>query len=636
MTLAAMLALASAAQAQTADEPTNLRVTSTETNALGFEWNPPANANRRHYFFQSKRSSASGWGTIAYSDDPRNIIFGLQPGVSYDFRVQGCDSSVRHSANCGSWVSITARTALPSPSNVVPAATSATEIRLQWDASAGAGSYQAQIKRTNQPNWFTGRQPVSDTQITFGTSFTIDPDTSYDFRVRACTDAQATHCSGWTATVSARSQALDPGVTVSVADPFTVAEGDSATYSIRLDREPAGDVVISVLAAGNSDVTVDTDAQTGGNQNTLTFTMGNYSTPQTVTVSAAEDDDAADETATVTHSVVASQSSDEYDSVSIDAVNVAVTDDDTAAVRVSQVFLRVDEGQTVFYVVWLDTLPAGDVRISATSDNDAVTVTPAAFTLTRSNWSDGQTVTVRAPHDADAESESVTITHAVVAASSADEYDGVTIDELLVLVSDDESPTDYDVDNDGLIEIATREQLNAVRYDLDGNGVVDNLADQAAFARGFPRVMEDMCSVDFTETAVEGDPGPCTGYELLNDIALSGSWTPIGGNVGLDVFSGDSFGATFDGNGHTISGLRISLGSRKWVGLFGATSSGATIRRVGLVGVSVVGDSMVGALVGNNAGTVTESYVTGRVSAGSGRRRRSSGGWWATTPGRCR
>ena len=506
-------------------------------------------------------------------------------------------------------------------------AVSSTEIRLTFSASDTSGvagdHIQIRYREVGQTSpWDIVLVHITQTAYTVGN---LTPATSYEFEANACA-TQGGRCEQHfpeAATDSATTHDVVPGAHITAADPVTVAEGGTASYTLVLNVQPSGDVTIRVTPGSGSGVTVDTDSVTPGDQDTVTFTSTTWNTAQTVTVTGAQDDDAVDDSGSIGHAIVRASTASEYDNISIDAVNVAVTDDDTAAVRVSQVFLRVDEGQTAFYVVWLDTLPAGSVRITATSDNDAVTVTPAAFTLTRSNWSDGQTVTVRAPHDADAESESVTITHAVVAASSADEYDDVTIDELLVLVSDDESPTDYDVDNDGLIEIATREQLNAVRYDLDGNGLADNAADEAAFARAFPRMMAGSCGDDFVEgTSVEGDPNttatPCRGYELLNDIALSGSWTPIGGNIGLDVFSGDSFGAIFDGNGHSVSGLRVSLGSRKWVGLFGATSSGATIRRVGLVGVSVVGDSMVGALVGNNAGTVTESYVTGRVSAGSG------------------
>ena len=49
----------------------------------------------------------------------------------------------------------------------------------------------------------------------------------------------------------------------------------------------------------------DTDTvMTAGVQNTLTFTSTDWSTPQTVTVNAGEDDDAVNDAATITHAVV--------------------------------------------------------------------------------------------------------------------------------------------------------------------------------------------------------------------------------------------------------------------------------------------------------------------------------------------
>ena len=37
-----------------------------------------------------------------------------------------------------------------------------------------------------------------------------------------------------------------------------------------------------------------------------------------------------------------------------------------------------------------------------------------------------------------------------------------------------QTPTDYDTDNDGLIEVDSLAKLNAMRWDLNGDGVVDN------------------------------------------------------------------------------------------------------------------------------------------------------------------
>ena len=44
-----------------------------------------------------------------------------------------------------------------------------------------------------------------------------------------------------------------------------------------------------------------------------------------------------------------------------------------------------------------------------------------------------------------------------------------------VVILDDELRSTYDTDNDGLIEVHDLEQLNAIRYDLNGDGKIDDL-----------------------------------------------------------------------------------------------------------------------------------------------------------------
>ena len=44
----------------------------------------------------------------------------------------------------------------------------------------------------------------------------------------------------------------------------------------------------------------------------------------------------------------------------------------------------------------------------------------------------------------------------------------------------------YDSDGDGLIEIRSLAQLDAVRHDLNGNGIPDNSDDSAAYTAAFP------------------------------------------------------------------------------------------------------------------------------------------------------
>jgi len=99
-------------------------------------------------------------------------------------------------------------------------------------------------------------------------------------------------------------------------------------------------------------------------------------------------------------------------------------------------------------------------------------------------------------------------------------------------------------------------------------------------------------------------------YYLINDIKLSGSWTPIGS-------SSDPFTGTFNGNGKTISGLNINdpndpSGTNQ--GLFGVVGSGGTVKNLTVQG-SVTGYSMVGGVVGLlNNGTVSNCYVAGNIT----------------------
>jgi hypothetical protein len=105
-------------------------------------------------------------------------------------------------------------------------------------------------------------------------------------------------------------------------------------------------------------------------------------------------------------------------------------------------------------------------------------------------------------------------------------------------------------------------------------------------------------------------------YVLGADIAASGTST-WNSNSGFSPI-GDAttnFTGTFDGLGHTITGLTISRSATNYVGLFGLISSAATIRNVGLVGGSFSGASYVGPLAGAvGSGTVSGSYATGSVS----------------------
>ena len=166
--------------------------------------------------------------------------------------------------------------------------------------------------------------------------------------------------------------------------------------------------------------------------------------------------------------------------------------------------------------------------------------------------------------------------------------------------------TRYDSDDDGLIEVRTLDELNAIRYDLDGDGcptpACETLYKQAFGRNFFPGVPTDLC----------------LGYELVSDVDFSGSIWGSGGSVsGGWIPIGDRdhpYMATFEGNGHVICNLYIDRPDRDNVGLFGyvTSKSGGVLRNVGLEEVDVLGQAKVGALLGFGY-LVYASYATGRV-----------------------
>jgi hypothetical protein len=108
-------------------------------------------------------------------------------------------------------------------------------------------------------------------------------------------------------------------------------------------------------------------------------------------------------------------------------------------------------------------------------------------------------------------------------------------------------------------------------------------------------------------------------YRLMADITLTGdndsdpdngNWTPIGGSEGF-------FGA-FDGNGYTITGLRINIPHNfpayTSAGMFGSIDANGRVENLGLIDVSITaGTQGIGGIAGVNYGTIRNCFVTGNI-----------------------
>ena len=188
----------------------------------------------------------------------------------------------------------------------------------------------------------------------------------------------------------------------------------------------------------------------------------------------------------------------------------------------------------------------------------------------------------------------------------------------------------YDTDDDGLIEISTLAQLDAMRHDLNGDGrpTTDGAPTYAAAFRNVTRVVcgarsngecegyELMADLDFFDTNGDGQvdtnddtngDGQVDAEDNTTYWNAGAGWMPIG--AGSNWFE-----TTFEGNGYTISNLFVDRSSTNKVGLFGLAGVSSAISRVGLLDIRVTGARYVGGLVGLSDSDITGSYATGRVA----------------------
>ena len=102
------------------------------------------------------------------------------------------------------------------------------------------------------------------------------------------------------------------------------------------------------------------------------------------------------------------------------------------------------------------------------------------------------------------------------------------------------------------------------------------------------------------------------------DVSGFRAWFPIGydhDRNGDGEYEFVYFEGTFDGQGHTVSGLYFNNTEQSNVGLFGQTRNGAIIRNVGVIDAYFQAGDYVGGVVGDNRASVQNCYneTTSRV-----------------------
>jgi hypothetical protein len=285
------------------------------------------------------------------------------------------------------------------------------------DFGSGIAGYKIQISKNID---FSILEKDLQT-ISSDLSTTLNPGTYY-WRVRSIDNAN--NQSDWSA-VWKFNLSLS---FVTDKDSVAVPEGGTATFQVKLSAQPSSTVSVTVARfSGDTDISVQSGAS-------LTFTTSNWSTYQTVTLSAAEDVDTVNGVATIRVSASGIPNKD---------ITATEADNDTLSFVTDKDSVAVPEGGTATFQVKLSAQPSSTVSVTVarfSGDTDISVQSGASLTFTTSNWNTYQTVTLSAAEDADTVNGAATIRVSASGVPNKDitatEADTTPIPILLVIPSE--------------------------------------------------------------------------------------------------------------------------------------------------------------------------------------------------------
>ncbi|MEG3909723.1 DUF4347 domain-containing protein, partial [Microcoleus sp. w2-18aC6] len=209
----------------------------------------------------------------------------------------------------------------------------------------------------------------------------------------------------------------------------TATEGGAAgSYDIKLTSQPMAPVTINFNAGSEINAIAP-----------VTFDSTNWNVTKTVTVTATDDSKAeGTHSGTIAHTVTSTDT--KYNGTTIQDVNVAITDNDTAGVSITPTSTTATEGgANGSYELKLTSEPIAPVTINFNAGSEINAIGTITFDST--NWNVAKTVTVTANDDAVVEGNHTgSISH--TAASADSKYSAIAIPGVTVAITDnDTAPT---------------------------------------------------------------------------------------------------------------------------------------------------------------------------------------------------
>ena len=170
--------------AANAPAPTGLRVTSDTDDSVSLSWNAVTDAGA--YKVEYRRSGSISWLHAGYVySSTSDTVDGLDCNTSYYFQVRARGDGSPYSYTYGNPSSSVSETTdacvAPAPTGLRVTSDTDDSVSLSWNAVTDAHYYKVEYRRSSSSSWLHA-------SYTFGTSRTVsglDPNTAYDFQVRA-------------------------------------------------------------------------------------------------------------------------------------------------------------------------------------------------------------------------------------------------------------------------------------------------------------------------------------------------------------------------------------------------------------------------------------------------------------------
>jgi len=311
---------------------------------------------------------------------------------------------------------------------------------------------------------------------------------------------------------------------VTSTDSLSVGEGGSNSFTVNLFAQPTTTITANFSrVSGDSDISV-----TSGSS--LTFKIDNWNIPQTVSLTAGEDDDSDNGTAIIRISSAGIPDKDvtvtEIDNDPINPGITFVTDKDT---------LTIPEGKTASFQVKLSGKPKKTITASVSQDkgDSGIIVTSGPnLTFTTSNWGTDKTVILQAAEDDDDTGSKTTILISATTAQSGipDKNIEVTVNDNDKVIIEIKAPQAGDTLKKGqhyTIKWETKNGTLDKLYiklswgDLSGTGgeskyIVENTTNNGSFD-WVPDIVNDKCQLTFEKSkgkkVQDGDSGV---FKIIN------------------------------------------------------------------------------------------------------------------------